>query len=71
LDPVWYLGQPRNSTRLHIDINHHFLRDNGKKGLISINLCATNNQIADIFTKALSEEQFEKNMLELSLIKIT
>ena len=42
-----------------------------KKGLISINLCATNNQIADIFTKALSEEQFEKNMLELSLIKIT
>ena len=36
-----------------------------------MNFCATNNQIADIFTKALSREQFEKNMLELSLIKIT
>jgi len=61
LDPVWYLGQPRNSNRL----------DNVKKGLISMNLCATNNQIADIFTKALSREQFEKNMLKLGLIKIT
>ena len=71
LDPVWYLGQPRNSNQLHIDINHHFLRDNGKKGLISMNFCATKNQIVDIFTKALSRKQFEKNMLELSLIKIT
>jgi len=42
-----------------------------KKGLISMNFCTTNNQIADIFTKALSREQFEKNMLELGLIKIT
>jgi len=48
-----------------------FLGDNVKKGLISINLCATKNQIIDIFTKALSREQFEKNMLELGLIKIT
>jgi len=71
LDLVWYLGQPRNSSRLHIDINHHFLRDNGKKGLISMNFCPSKNQIIDIFTKALSREQFEKNMLELSLIKIT
>jgi len=47
------------------------LRDNGKKGLISIMFCATKNQITDIFTKALSREQFEKNMLELGLIKIT
>jgi len=71
LDPVWYLGKPRNNTRLHIDINHHFLSDNGKKGLILMNFCATKNQIAYIFSKALSREQFEKNMLELGLIKIT
>jgi len=70
LDPVWYLGQPRNNTLLHIDINHHFLRDSGKKGLISVNFCDTKNQIADIFTKVFSREQFEKNMLELGLIKI-
>jgi len=55
----------------HIDIPHHFLRDNVEKGLISMNFCGTNNQIADIFTKPLSQEQFEKNRLELDLIKIT
>jgi len=41
------------------------------KGLISMNLCAINNQIANIFTKALSREQFEKNKLDLGLMKIT
>jgi len=55
----------------HIDIRHHFLRDSVEKCLISMNFCATNDQIADIFTKALTREQFEKNRLELILIKIT
>jgi len=55
----------------HIDIRHHFLRDNVEKGLISMNFCATDKQIADIFTKALSREQFERNRLELGLIKTT
>ena len=53
----------------HIDICHHFLRDNVEKGLIFMNFCATDKQIADIFTKALSREQFERNRLELGLIK--
>ena len=55
----------------HIDIRHHFLRDNVEKGLISMQFCATENQIADIFTKALHRDQFEKNRLELGLIKST
>jgi len=55
----------------HIDIRHHFLRDNVEKGLISINFCATDEQIADMFTKALKREQFERNRLELGLIKTT
>ena len=42
-----------------------------KKGLISMNFRATNEQIADIFTKAISRKQFERNKLELGLIKIT
>jgi len=36
-----------------------------------MNFCTTKNQIADIFTKALSREQFERNRLELGLIKTT
>jgi len=53
----------------HIYIRHHFLRDNVKKGLISMNFCAIDRQIADIFSKALSREQFERTRLELGLIK--
>jgi len=55
----------------HIDIRHHFLRDNVEKGLISMNFCNTDKQIANIFTKALSREQFERNRLELGLIETT
>ncbi|XP_070042496.1 uncharacterized protein [Nicotiana tomentosiformis] len=54
----------------HIDERHHFLRDNYEKGLISVEFCATDKQIANIFTKALSRDHFERNMLELGMIKI-
>ena len=36
-----------------------------------MNFCTTENQIADIFTKTLSREQFARNRLELGLIKTT
>lgn len=49
----------------HIDIRHHFRRDNVEKGHISIMFYSTEEQIADIFTKALSKEHFEKNNLAL------
>jgi len=51
----------------HIDIRYYFLRDNVEKWLISMNFCATDKQIAHIFTKALSRKQFERNRLELGL----
>ena len=54
----------------HIDIRHHFLRDNVEKCLITMNFCRTEDQIADIFTKALNRVQFEKNRLELGMTKI-
>ena len=53
----------------HIDIRHHFLRDNVEKGFISMNFCTIENQIADIFTKALARDQFERNRLELGLVR--
>ena len=46
----------QHKRTMHIDVRHHFLRDNVEKGLISMNFCATDKQIADIFTKALSRE---------------
>jgi len=36
-----------------------------------MNFCATNKQIADIFTKVLGRQQFEQNRLELDLIRRT
>jgi hypothetical protein len=37
----------------HIDIQHHFLRDHENKGDIKIDGIGTNDQLADIFTKAI------------------
>ena len=34
-----------------------------------MNFCRTKNQIADIFTKALARDPFEKNRLELGLVR--
>jgi len=61
----------QHKTTKHINIRHHFLRDNVEKGLITMIFYTTDNQIADIFTKALNREQFERNSLELGLIKTT
>jgi len=55
----------------HIDIRRHVLRDNVEKGLISMNFCATDKQIAVIFTKALSRVQFKRNRLALGMTKRT
>ena len=52
----------------HIDVRHHFLRDNVEKGNIVMKFCKTEDQVADIFTKALVRESFQKNRLELGLI---
>ncbi|XP_075099256.1 secreted RxLR effector protein 161-like [Nicotiana tabacum] len=53
----------------HIDVWHHFLKDNVEKGLICMKFCSIEDQIADIFTKALSREQFERNRVKLGLLK--
>jgi len=55
----------------HIDIRHHFLRDNVEKGLITMNFCPTDKQIADIFNKALPRESFHKNRLELGILRMS
>ncbi|XP_075083555.1 uncharacterized protein LOC142167290 [Nicotiana tabacum] len=53
----------------HIDVRHHFLKDNVEKRIICMKFCSTEDQITDIFTKALNREHFEKNRLALGLIK--
>ncbi|GKF13039.1 hypothetical protein Tco_0050965 [Tanacetum coccineum] len=49
----------------HIEIQHHFLRDNVQKGNISIEKVSSEDNIADILTKPLKREPF--NLLRLGL----
>ncbi|GKD22710.1 retrovirus-related pol polyprotein from transposon TNT 1-94 [Tanacetum coccineum] len=48
----------QHSRTKHIEIRHHFLRDNIQKGNISIKKVASEDNIADIFTKPLKREVF-------------
>ncbi|GJT45335.1 hypothetical protein Tco_0954050 [Tanacetum coccineum] len=43
----------------HINIRHHFIREQVEKGVVELYFVTTNNQLADIFTKALLRERFE------------
>ena len=49
-----------HSRTKHIDIRHHFSRELVEEKVISMEHVATERQLADIFTKALDANQFEK-----------
>ncbi|GKF29108.1 hypothetical protein Tco_0095450 [Tanacetum coccineum] len=48
----------QHSRTKHIEIRHHFLRDNVKKGYTSIEKVPSVDNIADILTKPLKRESF-------------
>ena len=59
---------PVNHSRTkHIDVRHHFLRDNVAKGKIELVFVPTELQLADIFTKPLAEERFTVIRRELGM----
>ncbi|GJY87281.1 copia protein [Tanacetum coccineum] len=55
----------QHSRTKHIEIRHHFLRDNIQKGNITIEKVTSEDNIADILTKPLKREPF--NYLRLGL----
>ena len=61
----------QHSRTKHIEIRHHFLRDHTQKGDIVLQFIPTENQLADIFTKSLGEEQFCKIRQELGILDIS
>ncbi|GJW22605.1 copia protein [Tanacetum coccineum] len=60
----------QHSRAKHIEIRHHFLSDNIQKGNISIEKVASNDNIADIFTKALKREVFNYLRLGLGMMEL-
>ncbi|GKC74925.1 retrovirus-related pol polyprotein from transposon TNT 1-94, partial [Tanacetum coccineum] len=49
----------QHSRSKHIDIRHHFIREQVEKGVVELYFVAKNFQLTDIFTKALPRERFE------------
>ena len=58
----------QHSRTKHIEIKHHFLRDYAQKGEITLEFVSTKDQLADIFTKPLSEEKFVDIRRQLGVI---
>ena len=60
----------QHSGTKHIEIRHHFLRDHAQKGDITLEFESTKDQLVDIFTKPLSEEQFVDIRRQLGVISL-
>ncbi|GJZ20738.1 retrovirus-related pol polyprotein from transposon TNT 1-94 [Tanacetum coccineum] len=60
----------QHSRTKHIEIRHHFLRDNVQKGNISIEKVASEDNIADIFTKPLKRKVFNYLRLGLGMMEL-
>jgi KUP system potassium uptake protein len=52
----------------HIETRFHFLRDQVNKGKLILEYCSTNNQQADILTKAIKRDQFLKLRREMGVV---
>ena len=52
----------------HIDSRHHFIWDHVINNNVILEFIDTKNQLADIFTKALNEDQFDFIRRELSML---
>nr|GEW29360.1 hypothetical protein [Tanacetum cinerariifolium] len=58
----------QHSRTKHIDVRYHFIKENVEKGIVELFFVRTEYQLADLFTKALSEDrkemciEFEKMM---------
>nr|GEV66944.1 retrovirus-related Pol polyprotein from transposon TNT 1-94 [Tanacetum cinerariifolium] len=49
----------QHSQSKHIDIRHHFIREQVERGVVELYFVTTDYQLADIFTKALPRQWFE------------
>ena len=51
----------------HIDIRHHFIREAVAEKVVTLQYCPSEDMVADILTKALPREKFEKHRLTLGM----
>lgn len=51
----------------HIDVKFHFIREKFQDGTIYVSYISSDKQLADMFTKPLSKDKFNKNCKALSI----
>ncbi|GJX15049.1 retrovirus-related pol polyprotein from transposon TNT 1-94 [Tanacetum coccineum] len=61
----------QQSRSKHIDIRHHFIRDQVENRVVELYFVETNYQLADILTKALPRERFEFLLPRLGMKSMT
>ena len=57
----------QHSKSKHIDIRHHFIREQVEKEVVELYFVKTEFQLADIFTKALPRERFQFILARLGM----
>ena len=57
------------SRTKHIEVHYHYVREQHNAGLINLIYFSTHDNVADIFTKALSREKFETFRKSLGLFQ--
>ena len=60
-----------HSRTKHIDIRHHFLKYCHEKELTVLKYICTEEQLADVFTKPLSKERFNKILSDLGMVFVS
>nr|KYP31936.1 Copia protein [Cajanus cajan] len=63
-------NQVHHQRMKYISIKYHFIREVETTKQIQLEYCSTEDQVADIFTKALSRAKFEQLRTMLGVTKI-
>ncbi|GKC55337.1 hypothetical protein Tco_1078082, partial [Tanacetum coccineum] len=61
----------QHSHTKHIDVRYHFIKEQAKKGIVELFFVGIEYQLADLFTKALSEDRFKYLVRRLGMRCLT
>ncbi|GJU27087.1 hypothetical protein Tco_1165708 [Tanacetum coccineum] len=61
----------KHSRTKHIDVRYHFIKEQIENGIIELFFVRTEYQLADLFTKALSEDRFKYLVRRLGMRCLT
>nr|GEV95275.1 retrovirus-related Pol polyprotein from transposon TNT 1-94 [Tanacetum cinerariifolium] len=61
----------QHSRTKHIDVRYHFIKEKVEKGIVELFFVGTEYQLADLFTKSLSEDRFKYLVRRLGMKCLT